>query len=465
MLLSKVSLSVRPFAARQKLYLVLTGILTACSGGNNANGITPTQLHSFSSSATVEPQVVERGDGSQLIVFPVSQDTGALPSDLLLHRGKMWFAQSNETAIGSISRAGTVSLFAVAGGASGYTSSLIRGPKDVLWFVGYSESANSYFIAYKTASGNATEVTLPLPTGLSAPSPPCPQALAKGSDEAVWFTDPCNAAIGRVDPTTYQVTAEYQTPSAKQPESMVEGRDGDLYFIESNTDFARADPKLAGASTFITEFPFDQPGRGGFPVNLISTPKGIFFAYRGAGCNFSCNGIGTIDVGSAPRATLFASQPNSVRPNAIALGPDGNIWFSDSEDILPDQIRTMTPSGTFNGAVIPNVVLSSNLALGPDKNMWLSDSSGNIDVVVVNPQMVMPDALSLNAIGQSQALQALETGASLTVRSTDVRVAVVALQTSGTWVVTSTGFGDCTLKVRDRHDNVTDVPVSVATQN
>ena len=64
-------------------------------------------------------------------------------------------------------------------------------------------------------------------------------------------------------------------------------------------------------------------------------------------------------------------------PEGIALGSDGNIWFTEQEPSA-NKIGKITPSGTITE--YPVTTASSEpeeIALGSDGNMWFTESSGN----------------------------------------------------------------------------------------
>jgi virginiamycin B lyase len=69
--------------------------------------------------------------------------------------------------------------------------------------------------------------------------------------------------------------------------------------------------------------------------------------------------------------------PNSA-PNYIAAGPDGNVWFTETNHSVLGRI---TPAGQITEVPLPAVV--GNFIFGPDGNIWLSTST---DITEITPQ-------------------------------------------------------------------------------
>jgi virginiamycin B lyase len=71
-------------------------------------------------------------------------------------------------------------------------------------------------------------------------------------------------------------------------------------------------------------------------------------------------------------------------PLGIAVGPDGNIWFTESSS---DQIGRMTPAGVITEFQVPTPVPPDSsgtpgigpneIAAGPDGNLWFTETSSN----------------------------------------------------------------------------------------
>ena len=66
--------------------------------------------------------------------------------------------------------------------------------------------------------------------------------------------------------------------------------------------------------------------------------------------------------------TEFAIPSSDSQPRAIALGADGNIWFSEFNT---SKIGRITVAGQITEFAIPSATGSpTNVAVGPDRNVW-----------------------------------------------------------------------------------------------
>src|SRR5262249_22884463 len=66
---------------------------------------------------------------------------------------------------------------------------------------------------------------------------------------------------------------------------------------------------------------------------------------------------------------------NRSLPWAIAVGPDGNIWFTEA---VGNRIGRITPAGVITEFPIPTgSSVSEDITAGPDGNLWFTESAGN----------------------------------------------------------------------------------------
>ena len=85
-------------------------------------------------------------------------------------------------------------------------------------------------------------------------------------------------------------------------------------------------------------------------------------------------------VDSITTSGTVATVYTSTTPLAtIATGPDGNLWFSDGS-----QIDRLTPAGTVSHFALTSGAYLSGIAVGPDGNLWAVDAN-NQQVDKVTP--------------------------------------------------------------------------------
>lgn len=97
---------------------------------------------------------------------------------------------------------------------------------------------------------------------------------------------------------------------------------------------------------------------------------------------------GTVTVSSdfpnsSPVITEFSGA--TAAPSAIAVGPDGNLWFSISTAANPRRLGRITTSGSMSEFPVSLTGSIHDLVTGPDGNLWFTESKNAIGrAVLVN---------------------------------------------------------------------------------
>ncbi len=183
--------------------------------------------------------------------------------------GALWFTEYG--AVGRITTAGKITTYTASGGLQDITA----GPDGALWFTEMQAGK----IGRITRHGKITEYS----NGISYGSQP--YSIATGPDGALWFTEAAGARIGRI--TTNGKVTEYSdgiTPT-ERPDDITVGPDGAMWFTE-----------------------FEENGS-----YLINNSK-----------------IGRITTKGQINEYSRHLDPTS-EPTDIAHGPDGNMWFVESQ--------------------------------------------------------------------------------------------------------------------------------------
>lgn len=248
--------------------------------------------------------------------------------------------------VGEITAAGTVTAFPLSSTAP--AGQLTVGPDGALWFDAIG--------AIGRVSAAGTLASLPLA------SPYVPSGIAAGGDGDLWFLDGDGAHIDRMT-MTGRLT-QFPAPSAGavglgwvMTEEMTRGADGNIWYLANAT-----------------------PGEPGPATTEIArvTPNGqvtVFPVLRGHG-----SGAGT-------------------QLDAIATGPDGNVWFVGNQENglpfagritpkgkitlfpIPSVGATLTPSGSTRiAAARPDEAdIALSIAPGPDGALWFNLAEDNFD--------------------------------------------------------------------------------------
>lgn len=341
-------------------------------------------------------------DGSTLLLDTPTKNSS--PAGLATGpNGGMWFAESNVGQIAEIAMpAGPITEFPLSS-SSEQPIAVTTGADGNIWFI----DANVGIVGKVTVTGAVTEYHLSqIQFG---------RGITTGPDGNVWFVGyrSVNGYVGKVTPSG--VVTEYQIPGPQgHPSGIALGADGNLWvsFVatsNSGGDIIRVTPSGQMLEHWLG--PYAQPGsiaRGG-PYSMVYTVNDL--------PQFGTIGLGGIAVaGGLPGGKMS-------RASAVALGPDGNEWFSGSV--------------------------------------------GSASAVFVHVRLLMnvsPSPVSFGAPGQTQPITVTEDkySSSWTAQSSDSGVATVAPGSSNdTFVVTATGQGTCTVTVSDAKGNSFLVPVSV----
>ena len=168
-------------------------------------------------------------------------------------------------------------------------------------------------------------------------------------------------------------------PGAGRSYQAVTGRDGNLWFSLSSNGPSGVDSigRLNTATGAITEFALSTLGDETWAIT--SGPDGnIWFTdsnpYTGA------ESIGTINL-TTHVITQYPLSSTSHVLRGITTGPDGNLWFTDPGS---SSIGTITPTGQITEYAVPNGTISVGIATGSDGNVWFASISGSM-VGSINP--------------------------------------------------------------------------------
>jgi virginiamycin B lyase len=272
--------------------------------------------------------------------------------------------------------------------------------------------------------------------------------ISKGPDGNVWFLEKTHVA--KITPIG--TVTEYPFPSAVQTASdgIAAGPDGNVWFGEGNAIIA----KIVPATGAITEY----------NVSPSCSPSGIGGVATGSDGNvwFDCSGS-LIQITPNGASTRFFNPWGTAATAAdLTRGADGKVWFVGSTAGVVGNIDPKT--FTITAFVPPSQSdRPQALALGRDGNFWLTTATGHIDVYIIKVLSVTPSTLTFTSVGQMQTLTVAQTGTKKWTATTSNAAVATVVQGSpaSKFVVTARGSGSCTITVKDSIGNSFSVSVTV----
>lgn len=251
---------------------------------------------------------------------------------------------------------GTIAKLRVTGSGGG---PILTGPDDEVWATGYAGES----VAIDRIARDGTVRSFPVATEKEFTSI-FVRGLVIDREGALW------AATGEEEYLGYGYA----------------GRGGELIRI--------------GADGTVTHFRVPEEVE---PEGLALGPDGNLW-FTGVSGRYSAEHSGSDGVGYVGRMTptgdmtLFRPPGEGTRPESIAVGPDGRLWFVETG---PDRVATIGVDGTFGpryklrvGGVDGGLLEGSQgrLVFGPEDDAWIVGFEQLIRMTPNGQQTVFPDA-------------------------------------------------------------------------
>ncbi len=418
-------------------------MLVAAAGCSSSRVAAPS-IPVSGSSTLRQPDVVQRGKGGSWVQF-VPKTRGTIYNAIVSGpNGGVWFLDEDAVSLASISENGAITKEYRLTGASGSIRAMAVGADKKFYILD-----DSTHIVRATTSGTVT--IIPFPSGDQTLDF---DGIALGPDGNVWFTE--YGRIGKIAPSG--TITEYPYPAGYTANSggITVGADGNMWFAESS---GNAIGRVVPSSGQITMFPLPTSCA---PATVVQGNDGNVWFF----CIEFAPMIGSITPDGAIAMYPIGGTFNDNRTGQFcARGPDGEPWCASRRD--GDVIRVDTSAHTvamYTPPLSAGTFLNA-LTAGPDGNLWVDTVGGtpDIDVLVFNPITVKPNALSFSAVGQRSTLTVSQTGSThWTAASSNPTVATVAQGgTNATFAVQATGIGTCKITISDGAGNSVAVKVTV----
>lgn len=215
-------------------------------------------------------------------------------------------------------------------------------------------------------------------------SPRAASALTPGPENSVWLVDAGNidklTADGRV--TEFSLQTHFPTRDTF-PTAIAEGPDGNIWFTGlhylGNAGGPPESVEVIGRMTptgQASEFPLAGKELG--LTALAAGPDGnVWFTESNA------NKIGRVTPSG--QITEFAIPTDEARPSGIVTGPDGNVWFTEQRLNSPAAIGRIDPSGQI--AEFPlsgDAAYPEQIVAGVDGRLWFTNGVGAVGMIAPN---------------------------------------------------------------------------------
>ncbi|MER6736512.1 Vgb family protein [Streptomyces puniciscabiei] len=234
-----------------------------------------------------------------------------------------------------------------------WPSNIAIAPDGTLW----ATESSLGFLASISRSGRITQHRLTDP--LHAPSLE-PSYLAIGSDGSVWFT--CALDIGRITPNG-KVTLFHRPPLVYgSPDAITADTDASIWYGGTTANEWRLVHITAAFSTSYVHVPLAQ-----FAPHItgLAFGPGKRLWFTSYSLDNERGKVGYTDTHSHTKI-----WPTDASPGSIALGPDGALWFSET-----DAIGRITPSGAISYHRAPAMKNPGGIVPGPDHALWFTTSN------------------------------------------------------------------------------------------
>jgi virginiamycin B lyase len=228
--------------------------------------------------------------------------------------GTLWFTETmptggpNPVAIGSISTSGLVAEYPVPNAASAQLQGIALGSDGNVWFVDSGNDA----IGTITPAG-----VISMHGGIHLGAFPFDITPGPPADNDLWFTEKDLGRVGRI--TISGAVTEYFLPSSSSfPRGIVLGSDGNLWIAESATF------KIAQMTTGGTVTEFDNQGAE-LPYEVADGPDGNLWIASPSGVLQEFL-ISTKQFEKSICIPKGCPHGNAYPAN-VAAGSDGDLWF------------------------------------------------------------------------------------------------------------------------------------------
>ncbi len=273
--------------------------------------------------------------------------------------GALWFGEEGAGNLGRIDTAGNITEYAMPTEVSnpGYGPRQLSASPAGLWF-GADWAPLEGRAARLDAQGNVDVGFNPGPyVGLASVT-----ATAGGS---AWVTYRDGEGITLVAADASQ-TKHFAAPRYGGESKSTLGPDGALWLSDGPSVIQRISDSGSVAN-------FAATGDDGEIVSMTTSGGSVWYAKFNPGTWVTPSRSGVIGkMSPSGVSTPFVSPYEDLLPSALTPADDGGVWFSSAYGV-----GHISPSGAYRVAAMPAGSGADSLAVGPDGNLWYTDRELN----------------------------------------------------------------------------------------
>jgi virginiamycin B lyase len=279
--------------------------------------------------------------------------------------GALWFTEQLQNKIGRVdTKTGVFKEYALKIEDSG-PHGLVADSSGNIWFTG---NGKGYIGKLDPRTGAVTEYKMPDAKAED------PHTAVFDSHGTMWFTVQVGNMVGKLDPQTGKIELKTMPMADARPYGIAINSKGIPFFCEFGTNkMARIDPQTMA----ITEYELPEGARPR-RMAIDASDKIYFTDFQGGNLGLLDPATGSVKMWPSPGGAGSA-------PYAVAITPDGLVWYSES-GVKPNTIIQFNPkTEQFARATIPSGGGTvRNMAVTSDGRVYIACSGVN-KVGVVEP--------------------------------------------------------------------------------
>jgi streptogramin lyase len=196
-----------------------------------------------------------------------------------------------------------------------------------------------------------------------------------------------NVTLGGVVASVTAVASPASLPAGTSAASaiVVVAKDAAGRIITGSEPFVDASAKPAPLTVTESDNAANGDGRLVPSTSTFSSPSDtLSVAYNGLA---TYGGTLTVRTASTtitvvPTIVEYSVPTQTSDPQELAVGPDGNVWFSEGNASQGGQVGTVTSSGVVHE--FPVHGRASGIAAGPDGNLWITTNYNHLVVMTTS---------------------------------------------------------------------------------